>query len=351
MGGGPRSSPLHVVLLAGGSGTRFWPASRAAWPKQFLALTGSRSLLQESWDRARRLVPVSRLWVVAPRALAPSLRRHLVDLRADRLVVEPAPRDTAPAVALACARVAAVDSAAIVAIFPTDQVVQRPAAFVRAVRRGVSEARDRNALVCLGIRPDRPATGFGYLRCERPPRGVRAVAVRQFVEKPDLRRARRFLRSGEYLWNAGMFIWRATRFLEELRRTAPDVLRGIEDYLAGRRGAWDAVRRVSVDFGVMEHANDVWVVPLDAGWDDVGSWDAAARLRPPEDQPSGSRHLLIDSERSAVFGGSRFVALVGVEDVVVVDTPDALLVVARSAAESVKRVVEELRARRRTDLV
>ncbi len=347
MNGGGR---FHAVLLAGGSGTRFWPLSRSSRPKQFLALSGREPLLLATWKRALRLAPRGRIWVVAPRALVPGVRRMLPALRPDRLIVEPSPRDTAPAIALACATIAAADPGAVVGVFPTDHVIRDVPAFAAAVRTAIREA-ERGALVCLGICPDRPATGFGYLRCRTRPSGGRAVAVERFVEKPDLARARCFLRSGRHLWNGGMFVWQAGRFLDELRRTEPAIREAVEAHRSGRRGAWARARKISVDYAVMERAEEVRVVPLDAGWDDVGSWDAAAKLREEGGKPPPEA-ILVDSDGSAVFGdGTRVVAVVDVPGVVVVDAGDALLVVSRRASEKVRAVVEALRARGREDLL
>jgi len=340
---------LHVVLLAGGSGTRFWPLSRAKRPKQLLALGGPESLLATTWRRARRLAPAERIWAVAPRRLAREVRAALPELGRSRLILEPTPRDTGPAVGLACATVARRDPGAIVALLPTDQVVRDVAQFVRCVRLAADDAR-AGALVCLGVRPDRPATSFGYLRCAERPAPGRSVRVARFVEKPDLSRARRFLRSGKYLWNAGMFVWDATVFLEQLERAAPRIRRAVDRCLAGRPEAWASAPRLSVDYAVMEQARGVRVVPLDAGWDDVGSWDAAARLR--EEQGRRDRDaILIDSPGSVVFAEGKTVAVVDLPGIAVVETPDALLVVARDSSERVREVVERLRRRGRKDLL
>lgn len=340
---------LHVVLLAGGSGTRFWPLSRKARPKQFLPLGGATSLMRETWKRVHRLAPPSRIWVVAPKALSAAVRAELPRLRADRLVPEPTPRDTGPAIGLACALIAAQDPCAVVAVFPTDHIVRDADRFGDAVQLAAREAV-RGSLVCLGVRPDRPATGFGYLRCATRPRRGRVADVLRFVEKPNLARARRFLRDGSYLWNAGMFVWGAERFLEEMERTAPKMASAVRACAAGRGGSWTRAPRLSVDYAVMEKARRVRVVPLDAGWDDVGSWDAASRLaeQTGDAQPDA---ILIDSPHSAVFGDKRVIALVDVPGVTVVDTPDALLVVSRESSERVRDVIEELRRRRRKDLL
>lgn len=344
-----KARDLHVVLLAGGSGTRFWPLSRKRRPKQFIALSGDRSLLVQTWRRVRKLAPPSRLWVVAPVSLADDIRAELPQLREDRLVLEPSPRDTAPAIALACARVAAVAPQAVTAIFPTDAVIRDEQAFGRAAFAAADAAR-QGALVCLGVKPTHPATGYGYLKCAKKPRGLRPVDVERFVEKPDAAKARRLLASGDYLWNAGMFVWRVERFLAELERTAPEIHAAVLAEVAGKRGAWARATRLSVDFAVMEKARGVRLVPLDAGWDDVGSWDAAARLR--EEQGSdGEGAIRVDSPGSVVFGGKKLVAVVDLPDVVVVETDDAVLVVPRKSSEKVKKVVEALADGRRRDLL
>ncbi len=344
-----KSPAIHVMLLAGGSGTRFWPLSRGHRPKQLLPLASRRPLLVETWRRVRKLAPPGRLWVIAPRPLVDDVKRMLPALREENLVVEPSPRHTAPAIGLACATLAERDPAAIAGIFPTDHVIRDSDAFVTGVR-AAARAAAAGSLVCLGIRPDRPATGFGYLRCKARPRGTRPIDVERFVEKPDLARARRFLSSGRYLWNGGMFVWRVDRFLAELGRTAPRILSAVRGTLAGRVRSWARATRLSVDYAVMEQAGDVKVVPLDAGWDDVGSWGAATRLLRESGLLDG-RHVMVDSAGSAVLGEGRIVALVGVPGITVVDTPDALLVVSNERSQQVREVVEELKRRGRKDLL
>jgi len=335
---------LHVVLLAGGTGTRFWPLSRASRPKQMLRLFGTRSLLQATWDRARLLVPVSRVWLVAPRDLAGAIRRQLPALRADRVVLEPSARGTAAAVGLACRAVEAAEPSAVVAILPTDHVVRDPEAFVGTVRRA-ARASVPDVLVGLGVKPDHPATGFGYLEIGAPAHGARAARVRRFVEKPKPSAARRFVRSRRHLWNAGVVVGRASTILDELRRHAPRIHRGVT---ADRAAAWKAMPRASFDRAVLERTDRLAVVPLDAGWADVGSWDAAAAHA--VSRGAGPAPIALASPGSAVFGDGRVVVLVGVPDVVVVDTPDAVLVVARSAAERVREIVAKV-ARVRPEVV
>ena len=340
---------LHVVILAGGSGTRFWPLSRASRPKQFLSLVGKVSLLRATWDRALELAPADRIWTVAPRALASAVRRELPALRRDRLVLEPSPRDTAPAIALACSIIARNDPHAVAAIFPSDHVIPDVAAFKRAVAVARRAAR-AGELVCLGITPDRPATGFGYLKVGARVRPGVANRVLEFVEKPDAARARRFLRSRRYLWNGGMFVWQVDRFLDELLRVAPEVHAATAAVAAGSKAAWSLAPRISVDHAVMEKASHVSVVPLDAGWDDLGSWDAAAR-HASSGRASGGTRVMIGSDGAVVFGGKRVIAVLDLPGVVVVDTPDALLVLPRASSEKVKSVLEAVRAAGRADVL
>ncbi len=344
-----RGRRLHVVLLAGGSGTRFWPMSRAKRPKPFLALAGRASLLRQTWDRARRLAPASQVWVVAPTTLAAAVRRELPGIAARRLVIEPSPRDTAPAIALACAAIARQDPRAVALILPTDHVVGDSKSFAATVAAARRAAED-GTLLCLGVVPDRAATGFGYLRLRARPRGRTAAPVLAFVEKPDARRARRFVRSGRYLWNSGMFVWRVDSFLAEIARVAPKLARAAAGAAAGSRSAWRGAANRSLDFAVMEKARRVAVIPLVAGWDDLGSWDAAAR-RAPRNGRAGSTRVILGSPSSVVFGGRRMIALLDVPGIVVVDAGDALLVASRAASEKVKAVVAAVRAAGRSDLL
>ena len=286
---------------------------------------------------------------MAPVLLAASVRRELPGLVAKNLVLEPSPRDTGPAIALACAAVSRRDPAAIVGILPTDHVIRNQRAFARALRESVRAAAG-GALVCLGVTPDRPSTGFGYLRVARAPRGSRAVPVARFIEKPDRVRARRYVASGRYLWNCGMFVWQVDVFLQVLAAVAPALEAVTVAGIPKQRAAWRRVPAISVDHAVMEKAPHVMVVPLDAGWDDVGSWDAAARYAARAASGPG-KHVLLGSDGAVVFGDERLVAIVDLPEIVVVDTPDALLVVSRKASEKVKSVVAAVRAAGRKDLL
>jgi len=325
---------LHVVLLAGGTGSRFWPMSRASRPKHMLRLFGAKSLLEAAWERARVLAPASRIWVVVPRSLRRAVERQLPGLRPERTIVEATSKGTAAAFGLAARNVAAADPKAVVAVLPTDHVVDDAKGFARSVRQAAEASAD-GGIVCLGVRPDRPSTGFGYLEVGRRSGPGGASPVRRFVEKPKADRARAFARSGRHLWNVGVVVAGARTILDALARHAPSIHRAA----TGGPAAWAKAPARSFDRAVLEKVDGLRVVPLASRWTDVGSWDAAAALASSR---RGRAAVSVGSPGSVVFGDGRVVALVDVPGVVVVDTPDAVLVVSRRSAEKVRDLVAKL---------
>jgi mannose-1-phosphate guanylyltransferase/mannose-6-phosphate isomerase len=336
----------HVILLAGGSGERFWPWSRRSRPKPFLELLGARPLLADAWSRARRLAPASRVWVVVPKRLTAAVRHVLPGQLRSRTIVEPSPKDTAPAVALACLRIAREDRDARVLVMPSDHAIGDDAIWAADARRALEEAQG-GALVCIGVRPDGPRTAFGYLMCATRPRS-RPVEISRFVEKPAAARARRMIRTGRCLWNSGTFAWKVGAFLDELGRQRPDIRRAAEGALASRTAAWKRLDGLSVDYAVLEGARRLRAVRLRTAWDDLGSWDVAVRHRA---RPAAGRSVLVDAPGTATFSRDRFIAVIGVPGAIVVDAEDAVLVVARDRAQEVRRVVRALSALGRSDLL
>ena len=361
-----RPPALWAVIPAGGAGTRLWPLSRAAKPKFLLPLLGARSLLQQTADRLAPVAPLHRTLVVCGPAHAAAIARQLPGLPEAHLVVEPSPKGSGPAIALTTALIARRDPEALVGSFAADHVVADEAAFARAVAVAAAAAR-AGWLVAIGVAPTRPETGYGYV--ERTDEAVAATAAgtayraARFVEKPDAARAAAYLASGRFLWNASMFVWRAQTRRDELARAQPALHEGIMriaeawDRLDRERvtaEVWAGLASVTIDEGVMERARRVAVVPSAMGWSDVGDWDGLGELIQRDAGASGPRGDLIELEtrNSAVWSApDRLVALVGVEDLIVVDTPDALLVAHRSKAQDVRAVVNLLAARERHDLV
>jgi mannose-1-phosphate guanylyltransferase len=337
--------------MAGGLGTRFWPQSRRHLPKQFLTIAGRRSLLQETVDRLRGVVPNERILVVAPRDLVALIRRQLPRLPSPNLLVEPSARGTAACIALAGAAVARRDPDAVLGVFPADHVIDDRDRFRAALRRGIEVAAARRLLVTFGVKPDRAETGYGYVRLgpalvAGPPRVLR---VNGFREKPDDATARRYVAAG-HLWNAGIFVWRTDVLYEAFARHAPAVaavMDAIRLHGIGGRGVERRYRRLApapVDRAILERADNVAVVEATFGWNDVGSWAALADVWGKDARGNAQRGptLLVDGSDTLLLARDRLIAVVGVDDLVVVDGGDAILVCRRSRSQDVRKLVEVL---------
>jgi mannose-1-phosphate guanylyltransferase len=349
----------HVLILAGGGGTRLWPASRRSRPKQLLKLGGDESLLRASFRRAAAIFGVPRTLVVTAADQADAVREELPELPPDNLVIEPAARNTAAAVGLGAAAVARrAGESAVLAVLPSDAFIGDEAGFAQVLATAVNEAAE--AIVTIGIRPTHPETGFGYLHLGAPLRPS-VFEVGAFVEKPDLSTARNYLAASTYLWNSGMFFFTAGRLLLEARRHMPALGAALDrfvaapDFHAAVAADYPAVPATSIDYGIMEKAQGIRVVPGDFGWNDVGSWAALASIRRPDGAGNvvTGDAIVTDSSGSIVVSepGAPLVGVVGVEDLVVVATRDALLVVRKRDAQDVRKIVEALRARGRGDLL
>ena len=373
----------YAIILAGGYGTRFWPASRRARPKQFLPLTGKESLLQQTYRRVARLFPPSRIYVVGNAEHARLLRQQLPRLPRRNLLLEPVGRNTTAAIALAVAHLRAArrrgEEDALLAVFPADHAIRNPAKFRRVVRGALAAAAvAEDAMVVLGIPPTAPHTGYGYIERGRSLRrvsGQSAYAARRFTEKPDARTAARYLRTGRFYWNSGMFFWRLSVFTALLRRHLPRTYGAAEELLRsiGRRGyaarverAYRKLPNISVDYALAEPAaaaGKVRVIPAEMGWSDLGSWSALADWLGPT---AGAAHFSLDARgnfvhapgppkadalpRRASLGlaprAHKFTAALGAENLIVVETPDALLLCRRDRAQDVGKVVDYLRRKR-----
>jgi mannose-1-phosphate guanylyltransferase len=358
----PRDRRVWAVVPAGGAGTRLWPLSRAARPKFLLPLLGDRSLLQQTVDRVAAFAPPERTLVVCGPAHAAPVARQLPALPERNILVEPAPRGSGPAIALATAIVARRDPKAIVASFAADHEVSNLPAFDAAVAAAVAAARD-GWLTTIGLSPTRPETGYGYI--ERTDDVVASSAAgaayraERIVEKPDPETAAEYVASGRFLWNASMFVWQARVLLDELARLQPELLAGVtrvanvwgtpdQDRVAAE--VWADLPESTIDQGVLERATRIAVVPATFGWSDVGDWNNLGELIERDDAGNSVRGDLVQSQtRNCVVWSEtgRLVALVGLENIAVVDTEDALLVVDRNDAQEVRRIVEQLKTMRR----
>jgi len=354
----------HAIILAGGRGTRFWPRSRTRLPKQLLNIVGQKTLLEQTYERLAPLFPRSHIWVVTNHEQAGAVRRQLRQVPSRHALIEPFGRNTAAAIGLAAVHLLQEESGgdALMAVLPADHFIRKPAGYRQIVRATLKVAAQPGALVVLGIPPSRPETGYGYI--ERAPRGKsRPYVVRRFTEKPSLKLARNYVASGRYLWNAGMFFWRVSTFLENLERHLPKthaaLMRlaetiGTTRYATVLEREYSRLKNISVDYAILEPASRdpnhtrVFVIPAEVGWSDIGSWAAVYELlanRAGANVSTG-RVFALDAAGNLIWSPSKFVAAVGVSDLVVVETSDALLVCSRERAQDVGRVVKWLERHR-----
>lgn len=350
----------YGLIMAGGAGTRFWPASRKARPKQLLSLAGPEPLLRETALRLLPVCPWERIYVSTGAHLLEASRRVLPELEPEQWLVEPVGRNTAPCIGLGAATVARSDPEAVVMALPADHHVRDADAFAACLRRAASAA-SRGVITTVGIQPTHPETGFGYIEAGDPTSVDDVFQVRRFVEKPDRARAESYLRAGNYYWNSGMFFFRSQDMLAAIREHMPDLAEGLAaiddaackgDEQATLARVFPSLPAVSIDYGIMEHLRELHVVPGDFGWSDIGSWLAAAEHATTDDAGNSAPNdaVLIDARQNHVVdlrtgSNDRVIALVGVSGLVVVETDDALLVVDRRRAQNVKAVVEELKQR------
>jgi mannose-1-phosphate guanylyltransferase len=353
----------YGLILAGGRGTRFWPRSRKRHAKQVLNVTGERTLIQATVDRLAPVIPPGRIWILTNDFVRDEIVRQLPEVPQSQIIAEPAQRNTAPAIALAAHILHSIDPKAVFGVFPSDHVIGQPKRYLRFVK-GAFRAAEKGKIGVLGIQPRWPETGYGYI--EFPKRvaagSTDAVEVESFHEKPNLKTAKKFLRAGRYFWNAGMFFWKAETALNAMRSHQPKTATLLSslpayahpDFAAKLAEVFPLCESISVDYGVIEHADNVAGIACDEfGWNDVGSWDAVYDLMAHDANSNAARSELLcaDSTGNYIDCGPKLVALLGVRDLIIVDTPDALLVADRSRAQQVGDIVKLLEKNKREELL
>jgi len=358
------SSAAHqyALILAGGRGTRFWPRSRRRSAKQVLNVIGERSLIQNTVERLQPVVPQERMWVLTNDYLRDEIVRQLPGIPARQILAEPAQRNTAPAIGLAAQILQSIDPKAVMGVFPADHIIAKEARYRQLVRAAFRSA-ERGQMVVLGILPRWAETGYGYVEF---PRGVmpgaKPLTIRSFKEKPNAPTAKRYLKAGRFFWNAGMFFWRADVLLEELRRNLPrtaSLLAALpafseNAFLPKLSEVFPLCENISIDYAVLEKARTVTGIACpEIGWNDVGSWNAVYELLPRDRNgnvlpPNSISHA---SQGNYVNAGGKMVALVGVSNLIVIDTPDALLIASRDSAQGVGEIVKVLEKQKRDDLL
>lgn len=357
---------LHVVIMAGGVGTRFWPRSRALMPKQLLNIVGERTMIEQTFGRVRSLVPPERILIVTNETQAEAVSRQLPEIPKANILIEPVGRNTAPCIGLAALHIQKKDPEGVMAVLAADHLIQPEGDFCRVIRSAAEVAEKTKAVVTLGIVPTRPETGYGYIQFLEneflEAAGDKAHRVKTFAEKPNLDTAKRFVKAGDFLWNSGMFIWKASVILKLIETFIPDLHDGLSeiapvigksDYDKTLGRVYHTLKGISIDYGVMERTKDVYVIRCQFQWNDVGSWEEVFRLSPKDANGNAvtGKSVCIDSNNSLIYSPDKTVALVGLTDLIVVETGDALLICPRDRAQDVKKIVEELQRQKRSDLL
>ncbi|MGO9012480.1 MAG: mannose-1-phosphate guanylyltransferase [Bryobacteraceae bacterium] len=353
----------YGLILAGGRGTRFWPRSRRRSAKQVLNVVGKRSLIQATLDRLARAIPPERIWIMTNHYLRDAIVEQLPSVPKAQVLAEPAQRNTAAAIGLAAHILHSLDPDALMGVFPSDQVVARPAVY-RSVVRAAFQGAAAGHLMVVGIRPRWPETGYGYIEFPRgaQPATPTPIPVKRFREKPALGQAKRYLAAGNFYWNSGMFFWRAGVLLDQLRQHLPKTATllaslprfGSHQFTARLAQAFPLCDNISIDYAVMEKAGNVFgIAAADFGWNDVGSWNAVYELLPGDRAGNvvAGESVCLDAHNNFVDARGKTVALLGVHDLIVVDTPDALLVARRDCAQQVGDVVKALERQKREHLL
>jgi len=347
---------MQVLILAGGSGTRFWPLSRKSRPKQLLALEGERTLLRETVERLRPLVEPESIWICTTRALADAVRRDVPEVPAEQILLEPEGRNTAPAIGWSIRSMPEEARRGAVAVLPADHRIGDPEGFRAVLEKAARVVEQEDRVMTLGVTPRWAETGYGYLELEPEEEEGGLRRVHRFVEKPTPEKAEEFVRSGNYLWNAGIFVFRGTTLLSLLERLQPELFRGLEEIAAAPERVSELYGRLpadSIDYAVMEKLDAISTFPLDCGWSDLGSWGALEEILPPDTAGNTGRGdvVAVESAGNLLFSDAGTIAVLGVEGLVVVRTGDAVLVMPKERSQEVRKIVARLQESGRGDLL
>lgn len=352
---------MYCVIMAGGRGTRFWPSSRIENPKQLLNIVGDTSMLQMTVDRLKKIKNVEDIFIVTGEDLAPKIRKLISGIKPNNIIVEPSGKNTAPAIGLAALHIKNIRQDAVMGVFPADHLIVGHQKFARTVRSAIQLATKNGSLVTIGINPTFPSTAYGYIQYDpnSPENHLNGYSVKTFAEKPHKKLAIRFLKSGDFLWNGGMFIWKTSTFFEQIEAHMPDLsnqLRKIEKRIIQKQDftrLWNNIDPESVDYGLMENANDIYVVKAEFEWSDLGSWEAVYDVSSKSKDKNVIRGegVVIGGHNNLIQSNGHFTAVIGADNLVVVNTKDATLVVPRDKVEDVKALVHYLEKNKRNDLL
>ncbi|HWS01268.1 MAG TPA: mannose-1-phosphate guanylyltransferase [Prolixibacteraceae bacterium] len=346
----------YCLIMAGGSGTRFWPRSRVKKPKQYLSIFGDKSLIQETVQRFSQFMPVEHIHIISARAQKEVLEEQVSNLPKGNFIYEPVGKNTLPAIGLAALFIEEKDPEGVMIVSPSDHLIQNDPLFIKTIESATLIAEKINGIVTIGITPKYPATGYGYVEIAdevRLGQPVRSFSVRQFVEKPNQEVAAGYLKNGGFFWNSGIFVFKVSVFLESVRKHSPglygDLMRikeriGTEQFVTSLDEIYRKVEPISIDYGVLEKADNVFLVQGDFVWNDLGSWEEVYKYAQKDENQNAAKGqvILLDTKNSYVYAPDSLVAVVGLEDVIVVQEGDTILVCKRDRAEAIKQVVGEI---------
>ena len=345
----------YCVIMGGGIGSRFWPFSREAYPKQFLDFFGTgRTLLQMTYDRFAKIIPAENIYIVTNELYADLIKQQLPELDARQILLEPARRNTAPCIAYAAYHIRALNPNANMVVAPCDHLILKEEEFLDDVRKGLDFVDGQDILLTMGIRPSRPETGYGYIKYNKDNKEGESFSVEKFVEKPDLDTAKAYLADGSYLWNSGMFVWKVSTILSCFKKYMTSTYEGLlkikasvgtADYQNTLEKEFPNLESQSVDYGIMEKASDIYTLAGNFGWDDVGSWLAVGRIKENDSEGNvvNGNVVTVNTQNCVIEGADKLIATVGLRDMIVVDTKDATLISTKENAGEIKKVLAKLR--------
>lgn len=354
-----------AVIMAGGTGERFWPKSRKDLPKQFLALSDDdETMIQKTIKRIAGFVSYDDIYVVTNLEYKDIVEQQLPMLASENILSEPCAKNTAPCIAYAAAAILNKYDDAVMVVLPSDHLIRYDAMFLDTITQAAMVAEDDDCLVTVGIVPTYPETGYGYIKFRpNPENSSRFVyTVDEFVEKPSLDEAKEFINSGKYLWNSGMFIWKASVIVEKIKAMLPELFAFFEEIKKNIHAenskssieqCYARIGCISIDYGILEHSDKIYTIPGNFGWDDVGSWLAMERINRTNEQGNIEMGdiVTVDTTNSIIFGNKRLIAAVGLSDTIIVDTDDAILVCDKNSTQNIKKVINRLRETKRTELL
>jgi len=348
---------IYAVILAGGMGTRFWPVSRESNPKQFLNITGKGSLLQETLARIRPKISGARVFIVTNAFYRNEIERQVSRFHIPKanILLEPKGRNTAPAICWAAAKIHKIDPDAIMAVLPSDHLIANRRKFLKVLGDAILLAQE-HYLVTLGVIPTRPETGYGYLQTAKKKIGSKSIiVVKQFKEKPSLAKAKQFIKRKNYFWNSGMFVWKSSVILREFKKYLPSVYRLVGEKVscAHIEKVWHRLPNISIDYGILEKTKNIVAVPAPGiDWSDLGSWESLTEVLSKDKNGNIFKGdvIPINCKNTLVWGGKQVIALIGLDDIIIIDTPDALLVCRKDLSQSVKDVVSILQKNNRLEI-